>query len=193
MPLRELVKDRLWEYENFLTDDEVDMLLGLALSTSENVWYATDHLNPNDGHYIGKSLNIGDYDSVREKVIEIDKRVSALFADWTSIVQIGSIVRNTSTLAPVGLHRDNEDENMVNNRNAYCKYGILMYLNSDFDGGEICYPEYGIEYKPKRGVLLIHHAGNMHGVNPVSTGTRYSMTSFVSGLDARITEPYLAF
>lgn len=185
MPLKELVKDRLWEYEDFLTGAEVDLLLNLAKSATEDDWYS-GNLNPHDGHYVGKSLSFKPDESVSKLVAGIDSRVSGLFSDWTNIIQIGSIVRNTDKLMPVGLHRDNEDENMVNNRNAYCKFGILMYLNSDFDGGEICYPEYGIEYKPKRGVLIIHHAGNLHGVNPVSNGTRYSMTSFVWGANATI-------
>ena len=85
------------------------------------------------------------------------------------------------------MHRDNEDgQYEEQNRNATVKYGVLMYLNEDFDGGEICYPELGIEYKPKPGVLLIHDAGNMHGVNSISNGTRYSMTSFVYGLEAEV-------
>lgn len=189
MPLKELVKDRLWEYENFLSSEEVDLLLDLASNASEEDWYSAN-LNPHDGHYRGKSLSFTQGSLVSKKILEIDKRIASLFSEFTNIVQIGSIVRNTDTLMPVGLHRDNEDENMVDNRNAYCKYGILMYLNNDFDGGEICYPEYNIAYKPKRGVLIIHHAGNMHGVNPVSGGTRYSMTSFVWGLNAAITAPY---
>lgn len=185
MPLKELVKDRLWEYENFLTDDEVDTLLGVAMSASEEEWFGAE-LNPHDWHYRGKSLGLTGYPLAIRKILEIDSRIAGLFSNWTNIVQIGSIVRNTDKLMPVGLHRDNEDENMVDNRNSYCRYGVLMYLNSEFDGGEICYPEYGIEYKPKRGVLIIHHAGNLHGVNPVGNGTRYSMTSFVGGVDASI-------
>jgi hypothetical protein len=184
MPLLELVKDRLWEYENFLTEEEVNVLLDVATSAFEEDWYAAD-LNPHDDHYRGKALDLNKHEHATKIIKNIDLRVANLFLNWTSIVQIGSIVRNTSKLHPVGLHRDNEDENMIDNRNAYCRFGILMYLNSDFDGGEICYPEYGIEYKPKRGVL-IHHAGNLHGVKAVNSGTRYSMTSFVSGLDARI-------
>jgi hypothetical protein len=185
MPLKELVKDRLWEFEDFLTDEEVDIFLNIARSTPEEGWY-TSPLSPHDDHYRGKSLNLNDHELANDKSREINKRIANLFLDWTNIIETGSIVRNTEKLLPVGLHRDNEDENMVDNRNAYCRFGILMYLNSDFDGGEICYPEYDIAYKPKRGVLIIHHAGNLHGVNPVSNGTRYSMTSFVWGYDAKI-------
>jgi hypothetical protein len=185
MPLKELVKDRLWEYENFLTDDEVDTLLRIAKSTDEEGW-RVDNLNPHDGHYAGKSLHVAKMREAKYKIQDINYRISLLFTGTNRMVPTGTIVRNSETLHPVGLHRDNEDENMIDNRNAECRFGILVYLNSDFDGGEICYPEYGIEYKPKRGVLLIHHAGNLHGVNPVSNGTRYSMTSFAWGSEAKL-------
>jgi hypothetical protein len=185
MPLKELVKDRLWEYENFLTDDEVDALLNIARATDEPGW-RVDNLNPHDGHYAGKSLHVAGIEGVTPKIEAINRRIEALFTGTKRMVPTGTIVRNSETLHPVGLHRDNEDENMIDNRNAECRFGILVYLNSDFDGGEICYPEYGIEYKPKRGVLLIHHAGNLHGVHPVSNGTRYSMTSFAWGSEAKL-------
>ena len=185
MPLKELVKDRLCEYENFLTEEEVDLLLGIAESTDEPGW-RVDNLNPHDGHYAGKSLHVAGMEGVTHKIQSINHRIATLFTGTKHMVPTGTIVRNSETLHPVGLHRDNEDENMVDNRNAECRFGILIYLNSNFDGGEICYPEYGIQYKPKRGVLIVHHAGNLHMVNPVSNGTRYSMTSFAWGSDAEL-------
>lgn len=185
MPLKELVKDRLWEYENFLTNKEVNALMDAVNSSKESDWFFED-LPAYDQHHAGKTLPISSDPNMQALIFNIDKRIAELFINANSIVQIGSIVRGSDIYSPVGLHRDNEDENMENNRNADNKYGILMYLNNNFDGGEICYPEFNIEYKPKPGVLLIHYAGNLHGVNPISNGVRYSMTSFVWGLDAQV-------
>lgn len=185
MPLKELVKDRLWEYENFLTIREVDAIMGVINSSREEDWFSED-LPAYDQHHAGKTLPVSSNKDLQNIIFRIDSRVSSLFINSNNIVQIGSIVRGSDTYSPVGFHRDNEDENMENNRNAENKYGILMYLNNDFDGGEICYPEFGIEYKPKPGALLIHYAGNLHGVNPISNGVRYSMTSFAWGLDAQV-------
>lgn len=183
MPLKELVKDRLWEYENFLTEEEVSLFMDAINSSIEEDWFSED-LPLYDQHHAGKTLPIsGGLESV---IKEVDARVAGIFTNTSHMVHIGSIVRGSNKFSPVGLHRDNEDQDMENNRNAENKYGILMYLNSDFDGGEICYPELGIEYKPKPGVLLIHYAGNLHGVNPITSGVRYSMTSFAWGLDTQI-------
>lgn len=185
MSIKELVKDRLWEYENFLTAEEIDAIMGVINSSDESSWFSED-LPDYDKHHAGKTLPVSKTKELGDLIFAIDTRVANLFSNSTNIVRIGSIVRGSDTHRPVGLHRDNEDQDMATNRNADNKYGILMYLNDTFDGGEICYPELGIEYKPKPGALLIHYAGNLHGVNPISGGFRYSMTSFVWGLNAAI-------
>lgn len=60
-------------------------------------------------------------------------------------------------------------------------HGLVIYLNDDYEGGEIFYPELGIEYKAKAGELLIHPGSKMysHGVKPVSSGYRINVTSFL--------------
>lgn len=53
----------------------------------------------------------------------------------------------------------------------------LIYLNDDYEGGEIYFPTHGISLKPKAGDLLMF-PGNMHyahGVKPVISGLRYTM------------------
>ena len=185
MSINELVKDRLWEYENFLTTEEIDAIMRVINSSDESSWFSED-LPDYDKHHAGKTLPVSSTEELEDLIKGIDGRVAGLFSNATQMVHIGSVVRGSSVHMPVGLHRDNEDQDMTINRNAENKYGILMYLNDTFDGGEICYPEFGIEYKPKPGVLLIHYAGNLHGVNPITKGTRYSMTSFAWGLDTTI-------
>jgi hypothetical protein len=61
------------------------------------------------------------------------------------------------------------------------KYGVVLYLNDDYDGGEIFYPNIGVEFKPEAYSLVLHpaHEAYRHGVKEVSAGTRYSMTSFI--------------
>lgn len=185
MSIRELVPGKLWEYENFLTREEVDAIMGVVNSSEESNWFS-ENLPDYDQHHAGKTLPVSANKELENVIKRIDGRVANLFSNSTHIVRIGSVVRGSSSHTPVGLHRDNEDQDMTVNRNADNKYGVLMYLNDTFDGGEICYPELGVEYKPKPGVLLIHYAGNLHGVNPISNGVRYSMTSFAWGLSATV-------
>lgn len=58
--------------------------------------------------------------------------------------------------------------------------GCILYINDDYEGGEVEYPNLGIEVKPKKGTLLIHGVTNdcVHGVKKVTKGTRYMITLF---------------
>lgn len=67
-------------------------------------------------------------------------------------------------------------------------HGMVLYLNDDYQGGEIYYPNLKIAIKPKAGSLVIH-PGNVyysHGVLPVTSGTRYATTAFTK---KRLPEP----
>jgi hypothetical protein len=52
----------------------------------------------------------------------------------------------------------------------------LVYLNDDYDGGEIYFPEYGISIKPEPGDLLTFpdNPNFVHGVRPIISGVRYT-------------------
>jgi len=56
----------------------------------------------------------------------------------------------------------------------------LFYHNDDFVGGELYYPEFDIEVKPKPG-LAVFHPGDvnyLHGVKMIESGLRYTTPSF---------------
>jgi hypothetical protein len=61
------------------------------------------------------------------------------------------------------------------------KYGIVLYLNDNFEGGEVYYPNLNIEIKPIANALVMHPANQIHrhGVKEVSSGIRYYMTTFI--------------
>ena len=60
------------------------------------------------------------------------------------------------------------------------RYGIVVYFNN-FEGGEIYYPNQGIEFRQKPGDLIIHSAEEncLHGVKPVLSKIRYSHASHI--------------
>jgi hypothetical protein len=78
-------------------------------------------------------------------------------------------------------HADNiEQDNITPNASPWREFGGVLYLNSDFDGGEIYYPNIGIQVSPKPGMIVLHPAGikYTHGVTKVTHGKRYTMSSF---------------
>lgn len=64
----------------------------------------------------------------------------------------------------------------VDNINKNSNHFICMfYLNDDFDGGEIYFPDIELKYKPKSGDVLLYKASIRHQVLPVTKGVRYSI------------------
>jgi hypothetical protein len=59
-----------------------------------------------------------------------------------------------------------------------------LYFNSDYEGGEIYFPELDYEYKPKAGDLMTFDPTHPHGVRGLTEGTRYLVaTWFVHDLE----------
>jgi hypothetical protein len=64
----------------------------------------------------------------------------------------------------------------VDNPNQSSNHFICMvYLNDNFEGGELSFPQKDIKYKPKAGDVLVYKASLQHEVLPVISGTRYSI------------------
>lgn len=75
-----------------------------------------------------------------------------------------------------------EDEEALYRRHCTTKhYTAMMYMNEDFEGGELHFPYHNnFEIKPKTGMLVIFsgHVKNPHGIKPITSGTRYVHTTF---------------
>ena len=70
------------------------------------------------------------------------------------------------------------------------KYVGILYLNDDYDGGELYFRDHDISFKPSAYSFITFPGGveNIHGVHPVKEGTRYTMVSFWDFADAEYTE-----
>ncbi len=56
----------------------------------------------------------------------------------------------------------------------------LLYLNDDYEGGEITFPHIGFSQKPKAGSLIFFPSNFVfvHEVNAVTSGTRYALPNW---------------
>ena len=73
-------------------------------------------------------------------------------------------------------HRDRLDKPP----NRIYSTSTLISQSSDFEGGELVYPDFELTVKPEKGMMCIHTAGweNNHGVRPVENGFRHTTVSF---------------
>jgi len=57
---------------------------------------------------------------------------------------------------------------------------ILAYLNDDYEGGELYFPELNFGIKPKVGMLILFPGSlhYVHGVAPITSGVRYTLSQW---------------
>ena len=68
---------------------------------------------------------------------------------------------------------------------------VLLYLNNNYDGGEIYFPKLNISIKPKPGTLIFFEGNEdtAHGVKEISNGCRINFISFLWPIKYAGTEP----
>jgi predicted 2-oxoglutarate/Fe(II)-dependent dioxygenase YbiX len=59
---------------------------------------------------------------------------------------------------------------------------VLIYLNDDYEGGDLVFPELHIKIKPKRGMLVAFPSTHqyLHGVEPVIHGERFAIVTWMT-------------
>lgn len=77
-------------------------------------------------------------------------------------------------------HSDNSDFEGKPNSFQINKYVGILYLNGDYEGGELYFTEHDISIRPTPYSFISFPGGveNIHGVSEITSGTRYTMVSF---------------
>lgn len=63
----------------------------------------------------------------------------------------------------------------------------LVYLNNDYEGGEIEFPNFGVKIKPQAGMLILFPSNYAysHIAHPVTKGTKYCMVTWLRDRDTK--------
>ena len=174
----ETIGKDIWVYHNFLSSDEIDLILNKIKSSNSQLW--------NGGHPENK-CTVGLFEAEI-----ISKRAQTLLPKNLKIHAHSSITR-LKINEDHGIHSDNHDflhlrelSKLVKDDDCFVLvdnnvYGMVVYINDNYEGGEIFYTKQNIVYKPKSGDLLIHSAEDHceHGVYPVKTNIRYTFLSSI--------------
>ena len=74
------------------------------------------------------------------------------------------------------------DEKLIWKKSVDRDISIIFFLNDDFDGGDLVFPELKIVIRPEPGMMVCfpsnHHY--LHGVEPVTKGKRYSIVTWAT-------------
>lgn len=89
----------------------------------------------------------------------------------------------------MGMHVDRNDHNPRNTMD----WTSLIYLNEDYEGGEIYFDEYDYSIKPKTGSVVILPCLTLHSVKEVLSGNKSYIFLFMhtgTGITTALGEPY---
>lgn len=169
--------------DNFLTQEEVDIFLSFAKNTDKwHVFHDQEFWNQRtlNAEFIYKNLNkevglllYNVRQRVKTKAEELYPNDSPIYPDMFQIVKW-----------PEGYEQDPHHDDMKGYAGTdwfhHRKYGSVLYLNDDYEGGKTYYPQHNISITPKSGSLVIHPGdiGYVHGVTEVKNNTRYTLAGF---------------
>lgn len=174
-------RNRIVEIPNFVSQEVAKSMV--EYFKKEDRWGETafdgSHGAPTQMGYVKPSdfgLDDNIFDLVNDK---LGKAVSVVYNKNVTPSSIHAQKWEVGSFAKV--HSDNSDfEGNPSKGFDDLKYVGILYLNSDYEGGELYFPEHDISIHPNAGSMYIFSGGieNIHGVTEITKGTRYSIVSF---------------
>lgn len=186
---RNAITEDIVVYENFLTPEDSANLIKVLDKQAENgsiqwtpisFYESYSSILPKDGDPELEEFNLPStfLSDVKAKMIEAVASIKGL--DPKVIVEIGYHTQKWEPGAYARKHSDNTDEHGNTGPFARSRYAAFIYLNDDFEGGLLCFPDQNVEIQPKVGSLAVFDGGhkNMHEVTMITKGVRYTIGSF---------------
>lgn len=183
------INEDLVVYENFLTPEQSQKVIDAIekQAGSEKLsWtpisfyesYSSVLPQDNDPELEEVGLTPTIFSDIKKGIIDAVASVHDL--DPNIIVQIGYHTQKWEPGAYARVHSDNTDEHGNSGAFTRSRYAAFLYLNDDFEGGLLRFPDRNIEIQPKIGMLAAFDGGfkNMHEVTMITKGIRYTLGSF---------------
>jgi hypothetical protein len=181
--------------ENFMTEYELETLNKFIRSNT--AWDVTETHYNEEGTVIYDSDywkdRVATYDTIRAvdpKIPEvISGMVDRLKKEVDAFFKVDAVPTSPALVRwlPGQLQMPHADKELHQgadrgkpNDFPYYDLAGLFYLNDDYEGGELYFPNQGIQFKPKAGAAYFF-PGDMeyiHGVTQITSGTRYTVPFF---------------
>ena len=163
------LKEGIYEISNFIENEKIQEIMLEIQGISEDRWFVKDSQYTTD-FWFGKRLEIE-----HNILMYADLKIQDLFKTYEKITSVKGICRYKKD-EYMAAHTDlyeNKDSDKI-------EYGIILYWNDNYEGGELYYPDIDFKIKPSAGTLIIHRSDIVHQSLPVkSNNTRYFSTCFV--------------
>lgn len=186
-PIR--ITDDIILYENFLTKEEAQGIIKVLDAQANNnkiSWtpisfyesYSSVLPQDNDPELFDAGVSPTIFSEIRDGIIKSVASVHGI--EESKVSQIGYHTQKWEPGAYARIHSDNTDEHGNSGPFERSRYAAFIYLNDDFEGGLLRFPDQDISIEPKVGMLAAFAGGhkNMHEVTLITKGVRYTLGSF---------------
>jgi predicted 2-oxoglutarate/Fe(II)-dependent dioxygenase YbiX len=181
--------------ENFLTEEELQALNGFIRNNES--WDVTQtHYNEDgtviydSGYWDGRVATYPTINSTSPETVElIQSIVKRLKIEIDKFFSVDATATSPALVRwlPGNLQMPHADKELHDGDNAgkpndfpWYDIATIVYLNDDYEGGELYFPNQDIKFKPKRGAAYFF-PGDMnyiHGITEVTSGIRYTCPFF---------------
>lgn len=185
----------VWLVEDFVDAEDIKSVFDFVATKTDEDWlnHYMDHLRERAEQEFG-TRDVEALNKEGKFEITFDWADKTIMMPGLSIVEkinkgIEKIISYDSNLYFKGsgtLQRQYEGSDLKvhvdNHVDPHVAYACVIYINDDYNYGEVIFPEQGLELKPKPGSMLFFSSGETHphGVNPPGPGPfRYVIPCFI--------------
>ena len=149
----------IYEVEDFVTLGEQEYILNFCKNLEEDQWWISLSEEYKKEFFYGKQYN-GDKPLVFKK---IERRMNSLFSSMLNPESVA--LQRYKKGEQIQVHKDY----WLHDLDYHIRYGICIYFNDDYEGGELFYQYLGITHKPKARSLVMHGGNITHESLPVTS------------------------
>lgn len=161
-------KDKIHVIHNFISKEDIDNALDVIANKEKAQWRDNPRvlIVPS---YILECSNI-----LTSQTLAVSKKIKEIFSVDKEIYCVDSQLGTWTHSGAADLHVDTVGAE-------FTKFSSIIYLTSDYDGGEITFPELDFTYKPVAGDLILFPShGYLHEVKTVTNGDRSTIVGWYS-------------
>jgi len=176
--------------DNFISEEDAAILIEEMLAPSKSTEYPEYYKDRFGG------TNLPYNDRVMSILVKYGKIANGIHKDLNGFINPIHVYKSFGSQWHPGMsgypHAD------AQGTETFIEWSTVVYLNDDFEGGHIYFPNQGYEYKPKKfSAVFFPSAGteNVHGITEVNSGLRFTLlymhTSLVQHADPDFLEENL--
>ena len=131
-------------------------------------------------HKVRKDYIIADPDVIKQTQARIQRRVvpEVLKVHQFQVTRMERYIVSCYAAEDGGHFRAHRDNTTAGT--AHRRFAVSINLNSEFEGGEVSFPEYGPRsFKPPPGGAVVFSCSLLHAVSRVTSGRRYAFLPFL--------------